>query len=90
MFLLQIMKQIPIQLSCDSKGMYYFKADVFDLENYCLALGMKGYQFEKHAKILNEKNVKYMLAPGTSSWSTSTCRFVIDTLWEEMGVYLVY
>lgn len=34
----------------------------------------KGYQFEKHAKILNEKNVKYMLAPGTSSWSTITSR----------------
>ena len=34
----------------------------------------KGYPFEKHAKILSEKNVKYMLAPGTSSWSTITSR----------------
>lgn len=36
----------------------------------------KDYLFEKHAKILNEKDVKYLLAPGTSSWSTITSRLL--------------
>lgn len=36
----------------------------------------KDYQFEEHAKMLKEKNIKYLLAPGTSSWSTITSRFI--------------
>ena len=36
----------------------------------------KDYSFEKHAKILEEKKVKYMLAPGTSTWSTITSRIL--------------
>lgn len=36
----------------------------------------KAYPFEKHAKILSEKKVKYMLAPGTSSWATITSRIL--------------
>lgn len=36
----------------------------------------KDYAFEKHAKILSEKKVKYMLAPGTSTWSTITSRIL--------------
>lgn len=30
----------------------------------------KKYPFEKHAKLLEENNVKYMLAPGTVTWSS--------------------
>ncbi len=36
----------------------------------------KDYPFEKHAKILFENDVKYILAPGTSSWSTITSRML--------------
>ena len=36
----------------------------------------KDYPFEKHAKLLSDKNVKYMLAPGTSTWSTITGRIL--------------
>lgn len=36
----------------------------------------KDYLFEEHAKALNEKKVKYLLAPGTSSWSTISGRLL--------------
>ena len=36
----------------------------------------KDYPFEKHAKMLFENNVNYILAPGTSSWSTITSRML--------------
>ena len=34
----------------------------------------KGYDFEGHAKTLNENGIKYLLAPGTSTWSCITGR----------------
>lgn len=36
----------------------------------------KDYPFNEHAKILEENNVNYLLAPGTSSWSTITSRLI--------------
>ena len=35
----------------------------------------KDYNFKEHAEMLNEVNVKYLLAPGTSTWSTFTGRY---------------
>lgn len=35
----------------------------------------KGYDFESHAKVLNEKNRKYILAGGTSTWGVITSRY---------------
>ena len=35
----------------------------------------KDYNFKDHAEMLNEVNVKYLLAPGTSTWSTITGRY---------------
>ncbi len=34
------------------------------------------YSFEKHAKALHDKNVKFMLAPGTTSWCSYFGRFL--------------
>ncbi len=36
----------------------------------------KNYPFKEHAKILEEHSVKYMLAPGTVTWSTVTSRIL--------------
>lgn len=36
----------------------------------------KDYPFFQHAKMLQEKKVKYLLAPGTSTWSTITSRML--------------
>lgn len=36
----------------------------------------KTYDFINHAKMLEELKVKYLLAPGTSSWSSITGRFI--------------
>lgn len=36
----------------------------------------KDYDFEKHATDLEKHNVKYILAPGTSTWSTITSRIL--------------
>jgi hexosaminidase len=33
------------------------------------------YDFESHAKLLEQANVKFLCAPGTSTWSVVTCRF---------------
>ena len=35
----------------------------------------KDYNFKDHSKMLGELDVKYLLAPGTSTWSTITGRF---------------
>ena len=35
----------------------------------------KTYPFEKHAEMLQEKNRKYVLAGGTSTWGVITCRY---------------
>lgn len=35
----------------------------------------KTYPFEKHAKMLKEKNREYVLAGGTSTWGVITCRY---------------
>ena len=35
----------------------------------------KDYNFKEHSKMLGELDVKYLLAPGTSTWSTITGRF---------------
>ena len=35
-----------------------------------------GYSFDKHAKLLNEKNVSFMCAPGTTSWSSFFGRYL--------------
>lgn len=36
----------------------------------------KAYDFVNHAKMLEELKVKYLLAPGTSTWSSITGRFI--------------
>lgn len=36
----------------------------------------KAYDFVNHAKMLEELKVKYLLAPGTSTWSSITSRFI--------------
>lgn len=36
----------------------------------------KDYPFEKHAEILSKQNIRFMLAPGTSTWSTITSRIL--------------
>lgn len=36
----------------------------------------KDYPFAEHAKMLGENKVNYLLAPGTSSWSTITSRLI--------------
>ncbi len=36
----------------------------------------KDYPFDEHAKMLLRNKVNYLLAPGTSSWSTITSRFI--------------
>lgn len=36
----------------------------------------KGYEFHTHAKMLQEQNISYLLAPGTSTWSTITSRHI--------------
>ncbi len=35
----------------------------------------KMYDFDKHAKMLNEAKRKFMVAPGTVTWSNLTCRY---------------
>lgn len=36
----------------------------------------KDYPFAEHAKMLEKNKINYLLAPGTSSWSTITGRFI--------------
>lgn len=36
----------------------------------------KSYDFEQHAKMLSEAKRKFMVAPGTVTWSNLTCRYI--------------
>lgn len=36
----------------------------------------KAYDFDKHASVLSDAKKKFMLAPGTVTWSSLTCRYI--------------
>ena len=78
--MLQIMRQVPIQLLCDSKGTYYSKADVLELEdispkdNNCTIAEQVDYWCEKW----NQRNEFAICA--RKNWKSEMVPYMINML----------